>query len=94
MCSLDAHEWRNEINEEKERFDKYNALTPVPRSSIPMGYFIFLVRIGQFPENGQRQMAYIIYLIERQMAYIIYLIEVSGNKYQKATVLKRVLQWQ
>ena len=37
MCSLNAHEWCNKINEKKERFDKYNALTPVPRSSIPMG---------------------------------------------------------
>ena len=35
-------------------------------------YFIFLVRIGQFPENGQRQ-----------MAYIIYLIELWGNTYKK-----------
>ena len=46
-------------------------------------HFIFMVRFGQFPENGQRQ-----------MAYIIYLIEVSGNKYQKATVLKWILQRQ
>ena len=27
-------------------------------------YFIFMVSFGQFPENGQWQMAYIIYLIE------------------------------
>ena len=27
-------------------------------------------------------------MVARQMAYIIYLIEVSGNKYQKVTVLK------
>jgi hypothetical protein len=32
--------------------------------SAGAGYFIFTVSFGQFPENGQRQMAYIIYLIE------------------------------
>ena len=46
-------------------------------------YFIFMVSFGQFPQ-----------MVTRQMAYIIYLIEVSGNKYQKATGLKRILQWQ
>ena len=47
-------------------------------------YFIFMVSFGQFPENGQRQ-----------MAYIIYLIEVSSNKYKKATSFKLILhvQW-
>ena len=47
------------------------------------GYFIFMVAFGRFLQ-----------MLTRQMAYIIYLIEVSGNKYQKATVLKRILQWQ
>ena len=42
-----------------------------------------MVRFGQFPENGQRQ-----------MAYKIYVIELSGIKYQKATVLKWILQRQ
>ena len=46
-------------------------------------YFIFMVAFGRFLQ-----------MVARQMAYIIYLIEVSGNKYQKATVLKRILQWQ
>ena len=47
-------------------------------------YFLFMVRFGQFPENGLRQ-----------MAYIIYLIEVSSNKYKKATSFKLILyiQW-
>ena len=44
-------------------------------------YFIFMVRFGQFPENGQRQ-----------MAYIIYLIEVWGNTYKKASASKQILQ--
>ena len=38
-------------------------------------YFIFMVSFGQFPENGQRQ-----------MAYIIYLIELWGNTYKKVYV--------
>ncbi len=46
-------------------------------------YFIFMVSFGHFPQ-----------MVTKQMAYLIYLIEVSGNKYQKATVLKRILQWQ
>jgi hypothetical protein len=46
-------------------------------------YFIFMVAFGRFLQ-----------MVARQMAYLIYLIEVSGNKYQKATVLKRILQWQ
>ena len=37
MQSPDADEWHKDINKEKERFDKYNALMPVPRSSIPKG---------------------------------------------------------
>ena len=46
-----------------------------PGPTKKTGYFIFLVRIGQFPENGQRQ-----------MAYIKYLIEVRGNTYKKVYV--------
>ena len=46
-------------------------------------YFIFMVSFGQFPENGQRQ-----------MAYIIYLIKVSSNKYKEATALKLILHVQ
>jgi len=42
-----------------------------------------MVSFGQFPENGQRQ-----------MAYIIYLIEVSSNKYKKATAFKLILHVQ
>ncbi len=42
-----------------------------------------MVSFGRFPQ-----------MVTKQMAYLIYLIEVSGNKYQKATVLKRILQWQ
>ena len=38
-----------------------------------------MARFGQFPENGQRQ-----------MAYIIYLIEVRGNTYKKASASKRI----
>ena len=37
MRSPDADEWRKEIQKEKERFNKYNALTPVPRSLLPKG---------------------------------------------------------
>jgi hypothetical protein len=35
MQSPDADEWRKEIQNEKARFDKYNALTAVPRDSLP-----------------------------------------------------------
>ena len=37
MRSPDAEEWRKEIRNEKARFDKYNALTAVPRDSLPKG---------------------------------------------------------
>jgi hypothetical protein len=35
--SPDAEEWCKEIRNEKARFDKYNALTAVPRSLLPKG---------------------------------------------------------
>ena len=37
---------------------------PASNQPIRFRYFIFMVSFGQFPENGQRQMAYIIYLIK------------------------------
>jgi hypothetical protein len=37
MQSPDAKEWRKEIRNEKAQFDKYNALTAVPRDSLPKG---------------------------------------------------------
>jgi hypothetical protein len=37
MRSPDVDEWRKEIKNEKARFDKSNALTAVPRSSLPKG---------------------------------------------------------
>jgi hypothetical protein len=37
MQSPDANEWCKKIRKEKEQFNKYNALTPVPRSSLPKG---------------------------------------------------------
>ena len=37
MQSPDADEWRKEVRNEKARFDKYNALTAVPRSLLPKG---------------------------------------------------------
>ena len=55
----------------------------IEKCTIEKGYFIFMVAFGRFLQ-----------MVARQMAYIIYLIEVSGNKYQKVTVLKRILQWQ
>ena len=33
--SPDADEWLKEIRKEKEQFDKFNALTLVPRSLLP-----------------------------------------------------------
>ena len=36
-----------------------------------------MVSFGHFPQ-----------MVTKQMAYLIYLIEVSGNKYQKATVFE------
>ena len=35
MKGKDAEEWLKEVEDEKNRFDKYNALTPVPCSSVP-----------------------------------------------------------
>ena len=35
MQSPDAGEWLKEIAKEKAQFDKYNALTPVERNSLP-----------------------------------------------------------
>ena len=35
MKSKDKKEWELEIENEKKRFDKYSALSPVPRNSIP-----------------------------------------------------------
>jgi hypothetical protein len=35
--SPDAEEWCKEIRNEKARFDKYNALTAIPGSSLPKG---------------------------------------------------------
>jgi hypothetical protein len=37
MQSPGAEEWCKEIRNEKAQFDKYNALTAVPRSSLPKG---------------------------------------------------------
>jgi hypothetical protein len=37
MQSLDADEWQREVHSEKAGFDKYNALTAVPRSLLPKG---------------------------------------------------------
>ena len=37
MQSPDADEWRKEIQNEKARFDKYNALTAIPRDLLPKG---------------------------------------------------------
>ena len=44
MRSPDTYEWCSEITKEKERFDKYDALTPVPRSSIPKGSKVLTTR--------------------------------------------------
>ena len=35
MASKDAKDWIAEIKNEKDRFAKYKAVTPVPPSSIP-----------------------------------------------------------
>ena len=37
MQSPDAEEWRKEIQNNKARFAKYNALTAIPRDSLPKG---------------------------------------------------------
>jgi len=37
MRSPDAEEWRKEIMKEKVSFDKYKALTAIPRSLLPEG---------------------------------------------------------
>ena len=37
MSSEDAEAWKEEVTKEKERFDKFNGLTPVPRSQMPKG---------------------------------------------------------
>jgi hypothetical protein len=37
MKSADAEEWKDEVRNEKERFDKFKALTPVLRSEVPAG---------------------------------------------------------
>ena len=56
-------------------YTRCGVATGLPWVSRTPGYFIFMVRFGQFPENGQRQ-----------MAYIIYLIKVRGNAYKKVHV--------
>ena len=35
MQGPDAEEWRKEIRDKKAQFNKYNALTAVPRSLLP-----------------------------------------------------------
>ena len=37
MKGKDAEEWLKEVKNEKKRFNKYNALTPVSRSLVPKG---------------------------------------------------------
>ena len=37
MASKDAKEWIDEIKNEKERFEKYYAVTPVLHNLIPRG---------------------------------------------------------
>ena len=37
MRSPEKEQWIKEIGNEKRRFDKFGAVTPVPRSSVPVG---------------------------------------------------------
>ena len=37
MRSLHADEWRKEIRKEKAQFNKYHALTTIPRDLLPKG---------------------------------------------------------
>ena len=37
MLSSDAKEWKAEVQNEKERFDKFNVITVVPRNEMKKG---------------------------------------------------------
>ena len=37
MRSPDREQWTEEVGNEKRRFDKFGAVTPVPRSEVPAG---------------------------------------------------------
>jgi hypothetical protein len=56
MQSPDADEWRKEVRNEKARFDKYDALTAVPRSSLPKGAKVLTTTWAmKLKSNGTRR---------------------------------------
>jgi hypothetical protein len=56
MQSPDVDKWRKEVRNEKARFDKYDALTAVPRSSLPKGAKVLTTTWAmKLKSNGTRR---------------------------------------
>ena len=56
MQSPDADEWQKEVRNLKARFDKYDALTAVPRRLLPRGAKVLTTKWAmKLTSNGTRR---------------------------------------